>query len=120
MLLQITILALSNVLHLHPPTELTLQIFAYIHDVFVQGQHSLQVLRVALRCVYSTIHFTKVHSNAITEARIVQVLQMIVDRDGLSEKLKLLALQALREFAVSGYHMMLMDLSLINTLLKFL
>jgi hypothetical protein len=37
MLLQLSLLALSNVLHLHPPTEITLQLYSFIHDVFVQG-----------------------------------------------------------------------------------
>jgi len=52
MLLQVTLLSLGNVLHLHPPTEVTLQFFNYISEVLIQGLHSPQLLRVALRCVH--------------------------------------------------------------------
>lgn len=45
---------------------------------------------------------------------------MIIEKEGVNDKLKLLALQTLRELALSGYHMMLLDLTLINQLLKFL
>lgn len=39
---------------------------------------------------------------------------MIIEKEGVNDKLKLLALQTLRELALSGYHMMLLDLTLIN------
>jgi hypothetical protein len=80
----------------------------------------MQLLRVALRCVYQTLHFTKIHSNAITEARMIPVLQMIIEKEGVHEKLKLLALQTLRELAINGYHTILLDMTLINRLLRFL
>ena len=35
---------------------------------------------------------------------------MIIEKEGVNDKLKLLALQTLRELALSGYHMMLLDL----------
>jgi|688.fasta_scaffold239756_1 hypothetical protein len=45
---------------------------------------------------------------------------MIVEKDGVNDKLKLLALQSLRELAQSGYHMMLLDLTLVNLMLRYL
>lgn len=48
------------------------------------------------------------------------MLQLIIEKDGIHEKLKLLALHTLRELAISGYHTILLDMTLINRLLKFL
>lgn len=80
----------------------------------------MQLLRVAMRVVYQTLHNTKLHSNSINEARLIPVLQLVIEKDGVHDKLKLLALHTLRELAVSGYHTILLDMTLINRLLKFL
>lgn len=88
--------------------------------MFIQGQHSIELLRVALRCVFLTLRYTKMHSSSITEAKLIAVLQTIIEKDGVQDKLRLLALQTLRELAVGGYHTMLLDMSLLSRLLRFL
>ena len=45
---------------------------------------------------------------------------MIIEKEGVHEKLKLLALQTLRELAINGYHTILLEMTLINRLLRFL
>lgn len=80
----------------------------------------MELLRVALRVVYQTLRCTKIHSNAIIEARTISLLQLVIDKDGVHDKLKLLAMQTLRELAVGGYHTMLLDTTLVNRLLKYL
>jgi hypothetical protein len=69
-----------------------------------------------------TLKSTKIHTQALTENnRIVSVLQVILrEQSSSSEKLKLLGLKTLRELAASGYHMVLLDMSLLSLLMRFL
>jgi hypothetical protein len=45
---------------------------------------------------------------------------MVIEKDGVQDKLRLLAMHTLRELAIGGYHTMLLDMILINRLLKYL
>lgn len=76
----------------------------------------------AFRVVYLTLKYTKIHTQAITDNnKIVTVLQLILnEQSAATEKLKLLGLKTLRELAASGYHMVLLDMSLLNLLMRFL
>ena len=85
-------------------------------------QGNEKTYQTGLRAVYQTLKFTKIHTMALTEQnRIVAVLQSILSEQSLHhEKLKLLALKTLRELACSGYHMVLLDMSLLSMLMRYL
>ena len=83
----------------------------------------MEVFRAALRCVYFTLKFTRIHTTNIKDSQIVAVFHLILDSNQISsqipEKLKLLALQTVRELTQTGFHMML-DPPLISMLMRYL
>jgi len=45
---------------------------------------------------------------------------MIIEKEDAQEKLRLLAMRSLKELAVGGYHTLLLDMTMLSRLLKFL
>jgi len=79
----------------------------------------MNVFQAALKCVYKTVKNTKLHTSDMISVKIINVLQMILEQSA-DEKLKVLALQTLRELAAGGFHIHLVDIQLFNTLFKFI
>ena len=112
-------------MHMHQPSELTQRIFAYIFDLFEAQsiQTAQETYLTVFRAIYLTLKYTKIHNQNITENnKIITVIQLILSelQTFSNEKLKLLALKTLRELAANGYHMVLLDMSLLSTLMRYI
>ena len=122
--MQLVFLALGNVLHLHPPNEMTPQVFDFVFELIQAGASETSELtyQTALKMVYLTLKYTKIHTSDVTKSnKIITVLHTILNESSnADEKLKLLALKTLRELAASGYHMVLIDASVISLLTRYL
>ena len=69
-----------------------------------------------------TLKHSKQHNKDVTESnKVITVLQTILnEQSNADEKLKLLALKTLRELASGGYQLILIDVSLISLLTRYL
>ncbi len=77
----------------------------------------------ALKCVYNTAHACKTHNSTLVQTRQVGVLQAILELkppDNVEiDKMRLVALLTMRELVQGGYHMALLDPTVVNTLLRY-
>jgi len=104
---------------MHPPTDLTQNIFIVIANIF-NSQHSKEVYTAALICFYHTVKSTKIHTNTLIQCKAITLLEAILNWEGADDKMKLLAMQTLREIASGGFHMALLEIPLINTIHRFI
>lgn len=74
----------------------------------------------AIKCIFSTLKATKIHHSTLVQTKIVGVLQAILEWQSADDKMRLYALLSMRELAQGGYHMALLDFTVIATLHKFL
>lgn len=101
---------------MHPPNQLTTDIFTHVAGIFQSNLHGPDEYVAALKCIYLTVKATKIHNSTLVQTKVVGVMQAILEWQSADDKIKLIALQSLRELASGGYHMALLDLSVVATL----
>jgi hypothetical protein len=111
-------LGLGRILHLQPPNDFVNQIIQTL--IFnVQTTQNILLLQAALKCIYNTVKFSKIHTNYILQLKLVPLLQTIIDK-AFDEKISLISLQILKELALNGYAMTFMDAMLCNSLVRII
>ena len=67
------------------------------------------VFSAAIKCIYLTVKFSVFHYDSILNNKILSIVQILLDRNGVDEKIKLLCLKILVEMAINKYQIALLD-----------
>lgn len=84
---------------MHPPSQLTINIFTFVASIFQSNQQGPDEYMAALKCIYLTVKATKIHNSTLVQTKIVGVMQAMLEWQSADDKMKLVALLTLRELA---------------------
>ncbi|CDW88478.1 UNKNOWN [Stylonychia lemnae] len=101
-LLICTILSMGRILHIHPSGELVNSTFDIISQVLQQSSINANILvcQAALRAIYNTVKFTRLHTSTLCQLKLASHLQTLIDKN-YDEKITLYSLQIIKEMILS-------------------
>jgi hypothetical protein len=78
------------------------------------------VYLAALKVIQQTLNRTRSHSDTFVQLKVTNILVGVLDYQSSNDKMKLSALGSLNELSHGGYHMAVLDMSVINSIHRIL